>query len=237
MLERALEEYRKSEIKQKSVSQKSPECEVSAFTFRVSFCFDEMVCWRDICVPKTFTFEDLHTAIQACLSWLNYHLYHFEYVSKGEMHLTSWPDPLTGQAPESVEWLTLAGKESVWSDAAETLLSDVFPRTRTARYKYDYGDGWELDVKLIDSKAALPDKSPCCIDGEGDNPPEDVGGEYGFERFLRIIGDSKDAEHDELVEWGKGQTWSHFDIKETNGRLAHYNDWRVRDVYANSSVE
>lgn len=27
----------------------------------------------------------------------------------------------------------------------------------------------------------------CCIDGHGDAPPEDVGGEGGFEEFIIII--------------------------------------------------
>ena len=46
-------------------------CELPAFTFRLTFRFYDLECWRELRVPKTFTFEDFHTAIQACLSWLN----------------------------------------------------------------------------------------------------------------------------------------------------------------------
>ena len=38
-------------------------------------------------------------------------------------------------------------------DAHHIRLDDVFPRTRIARYSYDYGDGWEHRVKLVETIA------------------------------------------------------------------------------------
>ena len=36
-------------------------------------------------------------------------------------------------------------------DSERLLLSDVFLRTRKARYFYDYGDGWEHDIRLVEA--------------------------------------------------------------------------------------
>ena len=205
-----------------------------AFTFRLTFVFYELECWRDLRVPKSFTFEDFHTAIQACLSWLNYHLYDFKFTSKGENRQVSWPDFETGGSPLDAFdyfWPLPDSQKRVWSDAAEVRLDEVFPRTRKTLYSYDYGDGWEIDIRLLDSKTPLAGESPLCIGGVGDNPPEDVGAEGGFEEFLRTIADPNDPEHDEMVAWGEGQTFEHFNLDNTNERLARYNDWRVRGVY------
>ena len=203
---------------------------VAAFTFRLSFRFYDLECWRELRVPKHFTFEDFHTAIQACLSWLNYHLYDFKYTSKGEKWQVSWPSFETGGNPLDDFWFGGAAQPK-WADAATVRLDEVFPRTRTALYSYDYGDGWEIDVKLVDSKTPLADGNPRCIAGVGDNPPEDVGAEWGFVDFLRVINDPADPEHDDMVEWGEGQTFEHFSLEGTNARLARYNDWRVKGVY------
>ena len=113
-------------------------------------------------------------------------------------------------------------------------LDEVFPRTRTALYSYDYGDGWEIDVKLVDSKTPLTGGSPLCVAGEGDNPPEDVGAEWGFVEFLRAIADPNDPEHDDMVAWGDSQTFEHFDVASTNARLVRYDDWRAKGVYDRS---
>ena len=209
----------------------TPQEAVPAFTFRLTFRFDALTCWRDLRVPKSFTFEDLHTAIQACLSWLNYHLYDFKFTGKGERWQVSWPSFETGGNPLDDFWDFPGEARRTWADAAEMRLDEVFPKTRTALYSYDYGDGWEIDVKLTDSKTPLDAARPLCVGGEGDNPPEDVGAEWGFDEFLRVIADPADPEHDGMVAWGEGQTFEHFDLDSTNERLSRYDDWRVKGVY------
>ena len=53
------------------------------------------------------------------------------------------------------------------------------------------------DVLLAD-----PDERyPWCLDGAGACPPEDVGGTYGYERFLAAIADPAHPEHREMREW------------------------------------
>ncbi|AXA39393.1 Plasmid pRiA4b ORF-3-like family protein [Rhizobium leguminosarum] len=45
------------------------------------------------------------------------------------------------------------------------------------------------------------------MDGARARPPEDVGGTLGYERFLKIIADVSDPEHEETLQWCGG----HFD--------------------------
>lgn len=60
-----------------------------------------------------------------------------------------------------------------------------------------------------------------CVDGEGSCSPEDVGGEGGYEDFLEVIGDPKNPEHEDMLEWGEEQEYCSFDLTEVNHRLRH----------------
>ena len=198
---------------------------VPAFTFRLSFAFEYLTCWRILRVPKALSFDELHTVIQACMWWLNYHVYDFEYRSDEGRCTVSLPDPDTGGDPTADFLFFDEEGEAEWSVSTDVHLDEVFSRVRQARYSYDYGDGWMIDLVLLDENEPLVGEAPICLDGGGDNPPEDVGGEGGFEEFLRILADPDDYQHDEMVTWGKSQHFEHYDLEKTNTRLSHWKDW------------
>jgi hypothetical protein len=94
--------------------------------------------WRRIQVPETYTFWDLHVAIQDVMGWLDYHLHHFEIFnpSTGVREEIGIPD-------EDFEWsrIILPG----W----EQKIADYFSIDNDkAEYIYDYGDNWEHIIKL-----------------------------------------------------------------------------------------
>ncbi|MBN1983552.1 MAG: plasmid pRiA4b ORF-3 family protein, partial [Chitinivibrionales bacterium] len=68
---------------------------------------------------------------------------------------------------------------------------------------------------------------PVCIGGEGNCPPEDVGGEGGYDEFLEAIRDPKHPEHREMIEWGQGQQYKQFDLSNINTKLRR--SFRRRD--------
>ena len=87
---------------------------------------------------------------------------------------------------------------------------------RRADYTYDFGDNWKHQIEL---EEILPrDKNikyPICIDGKRACPPEDCGGVWGYEDFLRILNDPADERHEEMLEWIGGEfDPEHFDAKE-----------------------
>lgn len=51
--------------------------------------------------------------------------------------------------------------------ASETELGDVFPKVRTARYYYDYGDDWIHDIKLLRTYRSVHVADPQLWDGLG----------------------------------------------------------------------
>jgi Plasmid pRiA4b ORF-3-like protein len=80
------------------------------------------------------------------------------------------------------------------------VLEDV--GTKTLKYLYDFGDGWEHTIKierLIDPQPGII--YPRLIEAAGRCPPEDVGGPWGYAEFLEAIGDPDHDRHAECKEW------------------------------------
>ena len=199
------------------------------FRFLLSFNFLELTCKRTLLVPEHTTFEDFHTMIQACLNWMNYHLYDFALIANGEQLCISLPDYTTGDGPR-LDYL-LEGEEAPrWLNSATTHLDDFFPKAKEATYSYDYGDGWEIEVCLLNRGERLMSDDPICCDGSGDAPPEDVGGEGGFEHFLAAIDDPDSEDHDMMCAWGEGQGFERFKKTLVNKRLTHWRDWARTDT-------
>jgi hypothetical protein len=149
--------------------------------------------WRRIQVPETYTFWDLHVAIQDAMGWEDYHLNNFEI-----------PDP-------SIDMIVEIG---IPSDEAAFYDNEVLPETRrkiskyfsienkSAIYTYDFGDNWEHNILL---EKILPREKnvsyPRCIKGKRACPPEDCGGVWGYEELLEVISNPGHEEYEEMMEW------------------------------------
>jgi hypothetical protein len=140
---------------------------------------------RRIEVPLTIRLDRLHLAIQAAMGWSNSHLYEIRAgdVGWGE------PDPDGGDGP---------------LDARKARLLDVLEDvgTKTLRYLYDFGDGWEHTIKIERIADAVPGVAyPRLVEAAGHCPPEDVGGPWGYADLLQAIDDPKHERHAELKDW------------------------------------
>lgn len=188
-----------------------------AFRLRVELDFEELACWREIVVPADYTFYDLHFVLQALIGRLDYHLYDFRYVKDGEgRRLEERCEESDFSSDFSSEGVQVLDVESV-------VLSDVYPSVKRVIYSYDYGDGWEVLVDLIEALEDYTSCDPMCAQGQGDAPPDDVGGEGGFKRFLEALADKAHPEHQRMREWGKGQGFERFDLRRANELLS---EWR-----------
>ncbi|NQE05353.1 hypothetical protein C5S32_05740 [ANME-1 cluster archaeon GoMg1] len=162
--------------------------------------------WRRIQVPETYTFWDLHVAIQDVMGWSDYHLHLFEVrdTSTGMKIEIGIPEKEFGEYGK-----TLAG----WKQK----IADYFSmENRTADYVYDFGDSWEHKIQL---EKILPREKgvqyPICIKGKRACPPEDCGGIWGYEELLEIIRNPEHEEHEEMLEWVGGEfDPEHFDVEE-----------------------
>lgn len=178
------------------------------YQFEITLKGAEPPIWRRIQVPETYSFWDLHVAIQDAMGWEDYHLHQFEMV-----------DPSTGTKVEigkpdeefGFEW----GRKVLpgWKQK----IADYFSmENRLADYIYDFGDNWEHTIEL---EEILPrDKDveyPRCIAGKRACPPEDCGGVWGYENLLKIINDPEHEDHEEMMEWIGGEfDPEHFDVDE-----------------------
>jgi hypothetical protein len=140
---------------------------------------------RRIEVPLTIRLDRLHLVLQAAIGWTNSHLYELRAGDVG------WgiPDPSWGDGP---------------LDARKARLSDVLQDvgTKTLRYLYDFGDGWDHTIKIEHIDVAVPGTVyPRLIEAIGRCPPEDVGGPWGYEEFLAARTDPKHERHAESAEW------------------------------------
>ena len=93
----------------------------------------------------------------------------------------------------------------------------------TWRYQYDFGDGWDHDIRVGQRLASVGLGTPHCVDGARACPPEDCGGAPGYEHLLAVLADPADPEHAELLEWVGGEfDPDAFDVAATNEILELY---------------
>jgi len=152
--------------------------------------------WRRLQVPATYSFWDLHVAIQDAMGWLDYHLHEFRVVPAPRHRSLRIgipdDDAFEGDRPILPGWEIPIAKY-------------LTIRRNTATYVYDFGDDWHHRVVLERVVPRLPGTSyPVCVTGQRKCPPEDVGGVPGYEQFLQAIGDPEHEEHDSYLTWVGG---------------------------------
>ena len=141
---------------------------------------------RRIEVPFDIRFDRLHLVIQAAMGWTNSHLYEIRVRNVG------WSEP-------DADW----GRDGPLN-ARKAHLNEVLEDigTKTLKYLYDFGDGWEHTIKVERLRGRAPGVTyPRLLEAVGRCPPEDVGGPWGYAEFLEAIADPKHERHTELSEW------------------------------------
>ena len=161
----------------------------AATVARLKITLDDVkpVVLRRVEVPFDIRLDRLHLILQAAIGWTNSHLY--EIRARGVRWSTPYPDQ---------DW---AGD---FLDARKARLGDVLEDvgTKTLKYLYDFGDGWEHTIKierLIDPEPGV--LYPRLIEAKGRCPPEDIGGPWGYGEFLEALADPSHERHRELKEW------------------------------------
>lgn len=182
-----------------------------AFELKITLELERYRVWRKVMVPAHLPFSKLHNIIQIIFGWQNYHLHDF-YILDNEspvVHLVCdeeafgyWDE---GDTPMILDH--------------EKRLSEYLPACNTVKYTYDFGDHWEHLIEVVNVCDNYQKNYPECIDGEGNTPPEDVGGEGGYEYFLEVLADSSHPEHESMLQWGQSQKYKQFDLNEINREL------------------
>jgi hypothetical protein len=170
--------------------------------------------WRRIQVPESYSFWDMHVAIQDAMGWQDSHLHAFRFIgSEDQVGLPHDEDD---------------GLRPGWVVQVRDLVHFGAP---LALYEYDFGDSWLHEVRLEDVREAEPKgEYPRCVSGAGRCPPEDCGGPHGYSDLLRVLSDSSDPEHESMREWVGGE----FDPEDFHAEQVAFRDpaQRRREVLA-----
>ena len=165
------------------------------YQFKITLDEIEPKIWRRIQVPATYTFYDLHVAIQDCMGWLDYHLHAFRFRPKHKSKQIQIGLPYEYEDGDAI----LVG----WQIPITRYLTDP---GQVIEYEYDFGDSWVHEILfegiLIKEKDI---KYPLCLAGERACPPEDCGGVPGYYNILEILSDPNDDEYEDTVTWLEGE--------------------------------
>ncbi|NGP88016.1 plasmid pRiA4b ORF-3 family protein [Fodinibius halophilus] len=189
------------------------------YRFKISLLDIEPQIWRIIEVPQEYTFWDLHVAIQDAMGWLDYHLHSFEPTVSGK----SSPKPI-GLPETPNDDMFLAG----WTIPIKKYFES---KGDTARYEYDFGDGWLHQIELLAIESIESTISyPRCTDGERACPPEDCGGVPGYYRLIEIIAEPSNNEYETMRQWLKGHDEKYFpyDPDEFDPQSVNFRDPQKR---------
>lgn len=161
--------------------------------FKVTLADVTPAVWRRIEVPASYSFWDLHVAVQDAMGWLDYHL-----------HMFRVPNPTSGTIdevgiPDEDRFEDDPGCLAGW----EVPVTEYFEAVGTrCAYEYDFGDGWvhEIELEAI-GRRQRGRKCPRCLGGERACPPEDCGGPSGYAELLATIAEPTHEEYASTLEW------------------------------------
>lgn len=170
------------------------------YQFKIKLLGTDPPVWRRIQVPESYTFYDLHCAIQDAMGWQDCHLHGFDIKYKPLVNI-----PI----PRSMSVIHIEcpyadpemGAEEPLYITTEVPIKEHFKNEKDkAIYVYDYGDGWEHEVVL---ERLLPKgpkaKYPLCVDGQLSCPPEDCGSIPGYYDCIEAIKNKDNSEG--LLDW------------------------------------
>jgi hypothetical protein len=154
------------------------------FTLRLSIAGTTPVVWRRIVVRESMWLSRLHDSIQIAFDWFDY-----------QTHVFTLEDLRFGN-PLKRDDLTI-------EDDRDVTLADLDLEHRARfNYVYQFGEGWNVDVKIEKSgpwqKTA---QYPHCIAGERAGPPEDCGGLEAFHDMLACIKEPHSDLGREWLDW------------------------------------
>lgn len=141
----------------------SPSSPHGGYVFKVALHDISPQIWRRFKVPSGISFHTLHNVIQVVMGWENYHLYRF-----------------------SLDFMAFTAQPLGPEDRSSSAVIDPYLKHVGLQifYEYDFGDSWGhlLTLEKFLSREVV---EPYCMAGNRACPPEDCGGPWIYDEFLR----------------------------------------------------
>lgn len=173
--------------------------EVTAYQIKIKLKGTDPVVWRELEVTSNMSLNNLAWALCLSMGWECYHFYLYQIGDR--QYGDAERDDMCG-----------------WSCDRKIKVRDLVKQeVKTFEFIYDFGDGWQHEVKIIKEVQAFANKQyPVCTDGKNACPPEDCGGIGGFADYKDAIKNPKHPEHKEFLDWRGPYDPLVFDLKLTN---------------------
>lgn len=170
--------------------------------------------WRDLLVPADLHLVSLHDVLQEAMDWTHGQRWRFEAGDR-------WFEELKRTSP--TRFLSAPDPTTAPRDTVANVLKQVGD---SILYKYDFDDGWEIDVRLDAVQASDPSQGcPLCLAGANAAPPADCGGVSGFLRFKEALADPQYPDHEESLEMvPEGWSPEVCNVSDINDYMPELND-------------
>jgi hypothetical protein len=187
------------------------KCQAADFMIKLNM--ERAVTWRRVVVPLHYTFLQLHEVIQEAFGWHDYHLYQFDLKMSEEDNTEISITPDMGEGYKENNIIYFLSKDKT--------LAEFIPKCSDFIYTYDLGDEWEHEIHVNTIIEDFDNYHPLCLMGEGDTPPEHVGGVYGYLNLLNTIDNPSHPDYEEITQWFSSQWRSRFDLQFINNRMEY----------------
>jgi hypothetical protein len=204
-----------SGVGNREVELPAPPDETRALTVDVTLLDAEPRVWRRLVVPGDTTLDRVHEVVQAAMGWTDSHLHRlYAGADRTEPHFVTEQDIEEGESgtPEREARL-----DQLLRTPGESIL-----------YEYDFGDGWEHELRLEGDGPLDEGARPRCIGGAGACPPENVGGIPGYDAVAAWVRSGRGPDDlpepfesvDDAVAWLPSD-WhpDAFDVEDTDLRV------------------
>lgn len=168
--------------------------------------FEKIDISRELIVPLNYTFRELHKVMQKVFQWRNYHLHEFIIIDKNKEIARIIGHEEEFEFERSVKTL----------NDDKVHLDEYLPKYKNIVYTYDFGDDWKHIICVEDILFDYDKYHAICVDGNGDSPPEDIGGEYGYYEYLEILQDETREEYEVIKNISQSYYNEKFDIDLVN---------------------
>jgi Plasmid pRiA4b ORF-3-like protein len=158
---------------------------VVVYRVRVHLDDSDPTIWRRLDLRSNLTLDLLHQVLQVAFDWTDSHLHRFSlgggaFDHHSQLFLCPY-DVDNKEGPEEDDGLPAA---QIRLDETLSEPGDVL------HYLYDYGDNWELTLRL---EEVIPAESDCpgavVVDGERAAPPEDCGHLVDADSLAEVLAD------------------------------------------------
>lgn len=208
--------------KQLEVFAGQPIFDSRAVQLKVTLHLEGHTVWRRLVVPLHRTFSNLHEILQAAFGWKDYHLHEFTFYNGEKSIRDSSSSYFFDAFLKPV--LTLVCDNGAFEYPGQhemkletgIKLSEYLRSHQFLIYTYDFGDDWKHEIEVEKTIENYNKPYPICLEGQGNTPPEDVGGRFGFEEFLSILADPEHPDYQHMLQWGKSQGYGEFDLERVN---------------------